>query len=503
MSETTARIHAPEFPPGADWLNTPQPLSLAALRGQIVVIDFWTSCCINCHHNVAQLRRLRELFPDELVVVGVHSPKFSAERDTTSLREAVLRHGIDYPVVNDAEHGIWQAYAIHAWPTVLVVDPTGRIANTLSGEFLADALAPEIREHIAEHEADGTMDRRPLALAPERLAEPARALDYPAKVLATPDGQWLYIADTGHHRIVEVALDADGTGGEVRRVFGSGIAGLVDGPVAEARFRGPHGMDILGRTLYVADTENHAVRAVDLESGTVRTLAGTGEKGHGSFRLADPTATPLRSPWTVLAVEHLVFIAMAGSHQIWVLIDETELGPFAGNGHEALVDGPRGQASFNQPSDLALGFSHLFVADAEASAVRAIGLDADPKVFTLVGMGLFEFGDRDGVQSEVRLQHPAGLDFGDGKLYLADSFNHKIKTLDPRAGRAETLIGSGHAGSTDGAFETAELFEPEGVSLAGARLYIADTNNHAVRVADLAARELRTLVLRDGAGILG
>jgi len=436
------------------------------------------------------------MFPDEVVVVGVHSAKFSAERDTAILRQAVMRHGIEHPVVNDADHGIWQSYAVRAWPTVVVIDPRGRIAWTGSGEILAEELAADIRRLIAEHEADGALDRRPLAFAPEALAEPPRGLRYPSKVLATADGQWLYVADTGHHRVLEVALGADGVAGDVHRVFGSGRAGLADGPAAGAAFHGPHGLDIVGRTLYVADTENHAVRAVDLDGGGVRTLAGTGEKAHGLLAIGAPAETPLRSPWAVLAVEHLVFIAMAGSHQIWVLIDGKDLGPFAGNGREALVDGPRERASFNQPSDLALGYSHLFVADAEASAVRAISLDAEPKVFTLVGAGLFEWGDRDGVKGEVRLQHPAGLAFDGGRLFVADSFNHKVKLLDPTKGHVTTLLGTGRPGHADGPFGEAELFEPEGVSAAGTRLYIADTNNHAVRVADLAAGEVRTVEVR-------
>jgi len=246
----------------------------------------------------------------------------------------------------------------------------------------------------------------------------------------------------------------------------------------------------------VADTENHAVRAVNLNTSWVRTLAGTGEKAHGSFALGAPTATPLRSPWAVLAVEDFVFIAMAGSHQVWVLVEESQIGPFAGNGREALVDGPREQASFNQPSDLAYGLGHLFVADAEASAVRAVALNEMPRVFTLVGMGLFEFGDRDGRGGQVRLQHPTGLAFGDGVLYVADSYNHKVKTLDPTTGEAKTLIGTGQAGQADGLFSRATLFEPEGLAVAGRRLYIADTNNHLLRMADLDARLLRTVELR-------
>ncbi|RIL10082.1 alkyl hydroperoxide reductase [bacterium] len=436
------------------------------------------------------------MFPDEVVVVGIHSAKFPSEQITRNLREAVLRHGIDHPVVNDAQRGIWEAYAIRAWPTVLLVDPAGRIAGSWAGEILAEDLAVDIRRLIDRHAAEGTLDRRPVDTQPERAGVPDRPLAYPSKVLADPENGRLFISDTGHHRVLEVALDADGIGGAVRRVFGSGTAGLVDGPAGRAAFHGPHGLDRLGATLYVADTENHAVRAIDLDAGTVRTVAGMGEKAHGRLVLEAPTATPLRSPWAVLAVEHLLFIAMAGAHQIWVLVDGEALGPFAGNGREALVDGPRARASFNQPMDLALGYSHLFVADAEASAVRAIRLDDDPEVFTLVGTGLFDWGDRDGTGVAARLQHPAGLAFGNGTLYVADSYNHKVKTLDPRTGTAATLVGTGDAGHADGPFETARLFEPEGVSAAGTLLYVADTNNHAVRVADLVGRSVTTLALR-------
>lgn len=438
------------------------------------------------------------MFPDEVVVVGVHSAKFPSEQITRNLREAVMRHGIDHPVVNDAQRGIWESYAIRAWPTVLLVDPAGRIAGSWAGEILAEDLAPDIHRLVEAHAADGTLDRRPVATRPERAGAPDRPLLYPSKVLADPEAGRLFVSDTGHHRILEVALDPDGLAGAVRRAFGTGAAGLIDGPADRAAFHGPHGLDRIGATLYVADTENHAVRAVDLDTGQVRTVAGMGEKAHGRLVIEAPTETPLRSPWAVLAVEHLLFIAMAGSHQIWVLIDGEALGPFAGNGREALVDGPRARASFNQPMDLALGYSHLFVADAEASAVRAIRLDDDPEVFTLVGTGLFDWGDRDGVGVAARLQHPAGLAFGNGTLYVADSYNHKVKTLDPRKGVAATLLGTGQSGHADGPFEAARLFEPEGVSVAGTLLYIADTNNHAVRVADLVARQVSTLALRGG-----
>jgi hypothetical protein len=238
-----------------------------------------------------------------------------------------------------------------------------------------------------------------------------------------------------------------------------------------------------------------------LENGAVRTVAGTGAKAHRQLALGAPTATPLRSPWAVAALgPGLLLIAMAGSHQIWALVQEEQIGPFAGNGREALVDGPRAEASFNQPSDLALGLGHLLVADAEASAVRAVSLDDNPAVITLVGQGLFEFGDRDGKGAAVRLQHPTGLAFGGRFAYLADSYNHKIKRLDPTTGEVSTLIGSGAAGHADGPLAEAQLFQPEGLAF-GAEgepplLYIADTNNHLIRVADLRAGTLSTLTVR-------
>jgi hypothetical protein len=408
-----------------------------------------------------------------------------------------MRHGLDHPVVNDVNFQVWQSYTVKAWPTLVVIDPQGKIVHTQSGEILAEEFAPSIEALINEFERKGDLDRTPLDLVAERIQEPIRPLNYPAKVLLTDKGM-LYIADTGHHRILEVQLDEEGLAGDIVRVFGSGQPGLQDGPADTATFHGPHGLALSGDTLYVADTENHAIRAIELEQSLVRTVAGTGEKAHGSFNLGQPTDTPLRSPWALLVVDDIIFIAMAGIHQIWALLQEEQIGPFFGNGREALVDGDQMQSSFNQPSDLSLGMGYMFVADSEASAIRAISLlEQKPHVVTLVGQGLFEFGDVDGMGSIVRLQHPTGLTFYDGLVYIADSYNHKIKTLDPTTGQVKTLIGMGQPGQADGAFGEAELFEPEGIVAANGRLYIADTNNHLVRVANLASGTLHTLMLRD------
>ena len=340
---------------------------------------------------------------------------------------------------------------------------------------------------------------------------------YPSRLLATEEGR-LYVADTGHHRILELELHDDGEhiSGRVRRQFGTGEPGLRDGTAESATFNSPRGLALVMytvakdadaiapptdvETLYVADTANHAIRAINLAYGTVRTVAGTGRDG-GDGQSADqdrasgtlPTAIDLRSPTAILGDHGELFIAMAGSHQIWVLLDEARLGPFAGNGRAALVDGPRAQASFNQPSDMAEGMGHVFVADAAAHAIRAIAFSDPPKVFTLAGQGPDSWGDVDGVGRAVRLQQPMGLAFGNGFIYIADTYNHKVKGLDPTTGLVETFIGTGRACRVAGPFMTEELNMPEGLSAAGQRLFIADTHNHALRVADLATARVRTV----------
>jgi DNA-binding beta-propeller fold protein YncE len=442
------------------------------------------------------LRRLKEKFPQELVIIGVHSAKFPSEQLTESIRQAVMRQGIDHPVVNDAGFKVWNSYAVRAWPTLVLINPDGRIAGEVSGEILAEEFASNITDIIQQHPE--AIDREPLELLPEWQVETERPLRYPSRLLV--EGDRMYIADTGHHRILEVHLDDDGLGGEVARVFGAGDAALRDGVLQEAAFDHPHGLglqgDTLTGTLFVADTENHAVRAIALKEGKVRTIAGTGEKGHGRMQSGGPLEIPLRSPWAVLPLEQFLLIAMAGSHQIWVLINQEKLGPFAGNGYEALVDGPVGESSFNQPSDLALGMGYLFVADPEASAVRAISLNEAPETITLVGKGLFDFGDQDGPADAALLQHPVALAQAGQKLYIADTYNNKIKLLDPVVGQVQTLIGTGAAGAEDGSFADAQMFEPEGVHVNGRLLYIADTNNHQIRAADLESKQVRTFRLR-------
>ncbi len=489
-------VTAPDFPPDADWVNAPRPLALADLRGKLVVLDFWTSCCINCLHNLSQLRKLERKYAREVVVVGVHSPKFAGERGTAAVRDAVRRLGVRHPVVNDPGHRLRDAYAVRAWPTLLFVDPSGKVIGVHEGEFDPQALDDTLASMTAEFTAKGLLDRRPLSFAPVGEAEPAGELRYPAKVLADPAGGRVFVADTGHHRVLEV----DAETGAVRRVFGSGEGGFVGGPAAAARFHMPHGLALHEGTLYVADTGNHAVRGVWLGEGRVWTVAGTGEQQRPGTVDRPGRPVALNSPWdlAVSSVGLRLWVAMAGAHQVWEvrLPGAQTARPWAGSGVEDLADGPRAQARFAQPSGLALDEPghRLFVADSEASGVREVAFGPGGAVRTLVGEGLFDFGDADGVGPAVRLQHPLGVAWDGSRLLVADSYNHKVKVLDPATRAVRTLAGTGEPGHRDGPLAEAQFAEPGGISVAGQMVYVADTNNHAVRVLDLERGEVRTLV---------
>ncbi len=493
MQEIPA-VRAPEFPSGLDWVNTPAPVALADLRGRFVAVDFWTSSCVNCHHNAALLREVRTRHPRELVLIGVHAPKFPAERQLAHLRAAVHELGIDHPVVQDADHAIRQEWAVRAWPTVVIVDPEGRIVGSATGEIDVGQFEEALGRWIAQHDERGTLVRADPTTTPG--AARSRTLAHPSKVLVT-SGSTLFVADTGHDRILQLEVDDAHRSARIEREIGSGVAGFEDGALDAARFRGPRGMASSGTTLYVADTKNHAVRAVDLARGHVRTIAGTGAMGRAPLSDGgDPRAIALRSPWSLWLDRPRLFVALAGSHQIAVLEDERDLRPFAGDGAEHLDDGPALRAGFDQPSDLVGGGGALYVADAEASAIRRVALVGKPRVETLIGAGLFEWGDVDGFGPRVRLQHPTGLAF-DGLLYVADTYNHRIKHMDVASQQVAALAGSGEPGHVDGGFTRARFRQPEGLAVRGRHLFVADTGNHVIRVCDLGSREVWTLTIAD------
>jgi sugar lactone lactonase YvrE len=441
-------------------------------------------------HVFPQLRKLEHKYANELVVVGVHSAKFPTEKELENVRKAVRRYGLEHPVVNDAEFQIWQQYACRAWPTLMFIDPEGKVMGKHEGEIQYDPFDQVLGQMVAEFDSKGLMDRTPLSLHQDQEAE--TLLSFPGKVLADAAGDRLFISDSNHHRIVVTSLN-----GAVQQVIGSGMAGLDDGPLASATFNQPQGMALAGEMLYVADTENHALRRVDLALGRVETIAGTGEQGYMREGRGPGRTTQLNSPWDLLFHDGTLYIAMAGMHQLWSMtLADGRIGPYAGSGREALTDGPLPTAALAQPSGITTDGSKLYFADSETSSIRSADLNSSGRVRTIVGLDLFVFGDADGSEHNVRLQHPIGITHLDGTLYVADTYNHKIKRVLPATRSAFTLLGTGRPGHHDGQGNQAQFDEPSGLSMANGKLYIADTNNHRIRVADLGSKEVSTLEVR-------
>ncbi len=487
---------APPFPEGLDWLNTGEPLALSDLQGKVVLLDFWTYGCINCIHIIPDLKRLEEEFAEELVVIGVHSAKFLNEGETDNIRNVVLRYGVAHPVVNDRDFEVWQTWGANAWPTTVLIDPAGNVVGGHSGEGVYDITQPVIASLVAEFEQNGILDRTPIEFALEQDGRPETILSYPGKVFLDPGGKHLYIADTGHHRIVVT----DPSTGDVLNVYGRGQPGFSDGPSLEATFDSPQGMALSpdGRVLYVADTNNHAVRSIDLDTGNVGTILGNGQLGWPPTA-GNASEVSINSPWALEERDGKLYIAMAGHHQIWVMDLASDIaGPIVGNARESTVNGPLGLAELAQPSGLAFDDAGvLYFADSESSSIRSAQVElTDGVTDVIVGSdaNLFDFGDVDGVGTEARLQHPLGLALGnDSSLYVADTYNSKVKRIDLERREVTTYAGSSR-GWQDG--NTAQFDEPGGLALLGETLYVADTNNHAVRKIDLATGSTTTLLLK-------
>lgn len=480
--EKANRRPAPELTGGIDWLNTSKALDLDQLRGRVVLLDFWTLCCINCIHVMPDLAKLEAKYPGVLVVIGVHTPKFDNEKKSDSIKKAILRYEIKHPVINDADHKIWRRYGVRSWPTLVLIDPEGNYYGQVSGEGVYDVLDEHIGKLVKQYAAKKMLKETPLNF--ELLAEKDTGpLNFPGKVLADAASNRLFIADSTHHRLVITDL----TGKKVA-IAGTGVEGLKDGPFASAQFSDPQGMALIGDTLYLADRKNHVLRALDLKGQTVKTVAGVGEQDRESrFKTGPALKTGLNSPWDLLVHDGKIFIAMAGHHQIW-FYDPAKgtVGPYAGNGRENIADGPLSESEFAQPSGLASDGKNLYVADSEISAIRSVPFDPKQPVKTIVGEGLFEFGDVNGIGDKVRLQHALGVAYRDGKLYVADTYNNKLKLIDPAKRSCETFLGSG---------ATTLFNEPAGLSFAGDKLYVADTNNHRIQVVDMNTKQVSTLPL--------
>ncbi|ODU00699.1 MAG: alkyl hydroperoxide reductase [Pseudonocardia sp. SCN 72-86] len=455
------RVRAPELR-GRRWLGTGgRELSLADLRGKIVLLDFWTFCCVNCLHVLDELRPLEERWSDVLVIVGVHSPKFVHEGEPAAVEAAVERYGVGHPVLDDPTLQTWDAYAARAWPTLVVVDPSGYVVAQMSGEGQAHGLDVLIGELVAEHEAAGTLHRGdgPYVAPPE----PGTALRFPGKVIALPGGTFL-VSDTAHHQLVELEADLV----TERRRFGTGRRGPLSEPQGLVALPAEVAAEV-GYDVVVADSVNHALQGLSLSTGSLRRVAGTGSQLRERVAVG-ATADELSTPWDVAWWEDRVVVAMAGSHQLWAFDPRTGVSSvLAGTTNEGLRDGPPTDAFFAQPSGLATGpDGTLWVADAETSALRSVvaAPTVGSAVSTAVGLGLFDFGFRDGpAPDEALLQHPLGVGvLPDASVAIADTYNGAIRRYDPETRTVTTLA--------------RDLAEPSDVIVDGDTLVVVESAAH-------------------------
>lgn len=472
-------IRAPELPADFVWLNTPRPLTLRELRGQLVILDFWTYCCVNCMHVLPVLDALEERHRHEpFVVIGVHSAKFEGERDPERITDAIARYGIRHPVIVDRDMRIWNDFAVRSWPTLVVIRPDGTIGAVAPGEPDPAVLTRFVAQELERAKQRGVLADRPFKL--ERVETHVDApLSFPGKIAVAPDGR-IAVSDSGHHRVLLLAPD-----GEVLHAIGRGVSGHVDGAFGVAELDDPQGLcfDPSGQVLFIADARNHTILRADLASRQVETIGGTGQLGAAPLEAGEQPAkqAKLRSPWDLAFARgrrpedtgDVLYVALAGSHQIAALdLTKSTLALVAGTGAESIVDGPFEEATFSQPSGLALSGNELWVADSETSSVRVLDFHRR-SVRTLVGVGLFDFGDEDGAPAIARLQHCLGVTLLGTVPIVADTYNHKLKQVDPRTGETQTLFRG-----ADGLI----LREPGGVAWDATRraFLVADTGHSRI-----------------------
>ncbi|NXE22791.1 NHLC2 protein, partial [Ardeotis kori] len=522
MDSRERDLTVPELGGDLQWLNIEGPISLHKdLSGKVVVLDFFTYCCINCLHLLPDLHALEHQYSDKdgLVIVGVHSAKFPNEKVLENIKSAVLRYNIVHPVVNDADATLWHELEVSCWPTLVILGPRGNMLFSLVGEGHREKLFLFTSITLKFYKEKGQIKDNSIGIKLYRDSLPPSPLLFPGKVTVDDSGERLVIADTGHHRILVTRKN-----GQILHTIGGPNSGRRDGRFSEAAFNSPQGIAIKNNVIYVADTENHLIRKIDLDLEMVTTVAGIGIQGVDKEGGAKGEEQPISSPWDVVfgnsisgtQEDDVLWIAMAGTHQVWALMLEGGRLPkgsdlkkgvclrFAGSGNEENRNNayPH-KAGFAQPSGLSLAseepWNCIFVADSESSTVRTISLK-DGAVKHLVGgerdpLNLFAFGDVDGAGINAKLQHPLGVTWDKKRklLYVADSYNHKIKVVDPKMKNCATLAGTGEASNVIGSSFTQSTFnEPGGLCVEenGRLMYVADTNNHQIKVLDLETKIL-------------
>lgn len=452
-------IYAPEFPVGLDWLNTLQPMTMQQFHGKIVLVCFWSMSSQDCFTVVPELEQLRNKYRDELIVVGIHSPRSDYEKDSDAIRHALLRNEITIPVVNDSGSQLWNEYGMKARPAFVLINTAGRVIGVHEGIGVFELFDGIIAQAVSYFDADSLIFRHQIGFVPELYRKEQSLLKYPCGIIADSAGTRLFLSDAGNHRILAMTPS-----GRIEFIIGAGVKGNQDGTFAEAQFNRPQGIALAGDRLYVADTENHAIREVDLTAKRVTTIVHS--------------ASGIMYPRALVALNGKLYVTSAGSHPIWVVdLATKQASPFAGSEELGMPDESSGEATLSQPGGITTDGTSLYFIESESGAIRSIDIGTG-QVETVLAGGL---------------QYPHGIAFQDGLLYVSDSYDQKVKVINLATKAMSDFVGSGRKGSNDGAATAATFYEPAGLAISGGKLFVADCNNQQVRFVDVATRRVNSL----------
>jgi DNA-binding beta-propeller fold protein YncE len=449
----------PTLPASLQWLNAAEPPALAR-RGRLTALAFVNAGSTWSMQRLLDLQALSARHPRHLRILGVHMPRFDHERDGRRVLKRIQRHGVRVPVAVDPDWASWQQLGLRAWPTVLLLDGEGKVIARVEGDGASAEIEGSLQAFVDAAPQESGEDDPAVPVHRDQDSQ----LRFPIG-LAVND-QYLYVADSGRHRVLECTH-----AGRIVRQFGTGDEGFVDGGAGLGAFRRPHGLALLREMLYVADTGNHAIRRINLRSGDIDTLCGSGRRGAAKEGpVQDPRSVSLDTPRAVAVTADQLHIALAGENRIWSFeLGRAHLTFRAGSGELAVRDGIGAMAAFAQPVALAGVMQKLYVCDSAGSAVRAMQL-RENSVQTLVGQGAWEFGHADGARAIAQMQEPQAiaLDPDAPLLWIADTGNDRLRSLRLGGGELTSYL------------LPQPLHGPAGLAVGAGAVWIADTDAHAV-----------------------
>jgi thiol-disulfide isomerase/thioredoxin len=448
-----------------EWLNSQNEITLEDLKGRAILLHFWNRSCSPCIEALPAIKKLENDLGSKLTVIGVYSAKFENEKRSSVILNAILKHDINSLVINDIDLKLWNEFEVKAWPTFVLISPTGHEYERYEGIGELGEVTKDVRNMVSKYRYE--INRAPLPILPEKFSQIGNVLSFPSKLEYASDLKQgshkisaLFVANSGQNSIVVSSL----AGGILFKI-GSGREGFADGNFSEAQFRAPQGTLFSKQKLYVVDTGNHALRVIDFETKQVSTLIGNGEKGGIISGEIDADEIGLASPTDLefFPNRNKIIISNSGTHQILSYdLESGKITPLAGSGKKGSKDGKYPNNSLSQTSDMVVSRKKIYFLDALTSSLRV--LDGEGDVKTLVTSGL---------------QNPLALTTDGIRLYIADSFNNRIKKYHIANKKLTTLIG-GQAGDSVG--RTTHFDSPEGIIRVMNRIYIADANNNRIVV---------------------